>query len=80
MIGDTVTWEAKGPYGAREREGVVRAFIPAGEPAPDLENFRAQRINLVHDRYLVEIERAHGRTGLKMASLWMAPKAATVNE
>lgn len=80
-----ITWKARGPFGSRKRTGIVRKFVKAGTEivlprGADETKLKAEFVNTIHDRYLVEIQRRHGRTGAKIASLWMAPKAATIND
>ena len=79
-----ITWKARGPFGSKKRTGIVRKFVKAGNEivlprGADDTKLKAEFVNSIHDRYLVEIQRVHGRTGTKIASHWMAPKAATIN-
>jgi len=80
-VGRKIEWESVGPRGhVVVRRGTVRGRLTAGEAArlPKGAKFRAEVTNYVHARYLVEVERVDGRNGKKLASLWMAPKAVTL--
>lgn len=83
--GQKIRWTSKGPKGKKRREGIVRGFVPAGSEvkfpkAADLNKFKAEMVNVIHNRYLVEIERVHKRTGKKLPSQWLAPKAAILDK
>jgi hypothetical protein len=74
-INSRVSWKTKSSTGKGERDGIVRAFVAAGKKIPKLpkgSKFKSLLVNKIHDRYLVEVE------GATLASLWMAPKAATL--
>lgn len=80
-INSHVSWKTKSSTGDGQRAGIVRAFVAAGKKIPKLpkgSKFKSLPVNKIHDRYLVEIERVNKKTGVKLGSLWMAPKAATL--
>jgi hypothetical protein len=83
--GQKIRWTSKGPMGKKRREGIVRGFVPAGAEikfpkTADMNKFKAEQVNKIHNRYLVEIPRVHKRTGKKLASQWLAPKAAILDK
>ena len=68
-----VTWKTKGPFGSRKRTGIVRKFVKANVAiklprGADPAKLKAEALNTIHDRYVIEIPRIHGRTGDKLAS------------
>lgn len=76
-----IRWTSRGPQGERKREGVVKAFVPKGQDiklpkSADPAKFKATVRNKIHDRYLIEVPRVNAKTGQKLASHWLAPKAA----
>jgi hypothetical protein len=80
--GTRVRWRSEGPNGHVMREGIVRALVLPGRKvtlpkSADPAKFKAKIVNRVHTRYLVEIPRANARSGRKLASAWLAPKAVT---
>ena len=82
--GTEVVWMSEGPRGHKMRRGIVRAHVPPGRRlklprSADSAKCRVTEINAVHARYLIEIPRANKRSGRKLASLWMAPKAVTLD-
>lgn len=80
--GTRVRWRSDGPQGhCVQREGVVRAYLPPGKRArlPADAKFKASEVNSVHARYLIEVPRANKRSGRKLASHWLAPKAVTLD-
>jgi hypothetical protein len=84
--GDTISWVSRGPYGKRRRLGTVVAFCPPKAnitrmmpKGADRKKFKAQAVNLVHNRYLIEIERTDARNGRELASTWMASKVVTLD-
>jgi D-aminopeptidase len=83
--GTEIVWLSEGPKGHKMRRGVVRAHVPPGRQlrlpkSADPAKCRVALVNAVHARYLVEIPRANKRSGRKLASLWMAPKAVTLDK
>lgn len=83
--GTRIRWRSDGPSGFRQLEGIVRAHIPPGRKArlpkhADKAKFKAKDVNRVHARYLVEVPRRNARSGRPIASLWMAPKAVTLEK
>lgn len=83
--GTPVRWLSKGPAGEKKREGIVRGIFAAGEAlkfpkSADLAKFKAEHTNSIHTRYLIEVPRTHARTGEKLASHWLAPKAVVFEE
>jgi hypothetical protein len=83
--GTEIRWTSKGPAGQKKRKGIVRGFCLAGEElkfpkSADLAKFKAEPMNQIHNRYLVEIVRVHKRTGKKLKSQWLAPKAVTLEK
>lgn len=85
--GAKIRWTSKGPAGTRKREGRVVGFCAPGEAitklmpkSADLNKFKAQKVNHVHARYLIEIPRTDRRNGQRLASSWMATKAVTLEQ
>ena len=83
--GQKIRWTSKGPAGKKRREGIVRGFVPADTEikfpkSADMNKFKAELTNKIHNRYLVECPRAHKITGKKLASHWLAPKAAILDK
>lgn len=80
--GTRVRWKSVGPAGEMKREGIVHGRFAPGEQLKfpkraDLAKFKANLVNSIHSRYLIEIPRVHAKTGEKLASQWLAPKAVT---
>jgi hypothetical protein len=83
--GSEIRWTSVGPMGKKKRKGIVRGFCKAGEElkfpkSADLAKFKAEPMNQIHNRYLVEVPRTHARTGKKLPSHWLAPKAVTLEK
>ena len=83
--GTHISWRSDGPRGYRYLRGFVRAHVPPGRKvrlpkSADPAKFKAKDINSVHARYLVVLRRRNGRSGRPIPSLWMAPKAATLEK
>lgn len=84
--GARIRWRSDGPRGrGRWREGVVRARLWPGDSAlahmpasADVMKLRAHDVNSVHTRYLVEVPRVNKRSGRRLASHWLAPKASVL--
>lgn len=80
--GQKVRWISKSPHGEKEREGIVRGYLKPGDElklpkSADVNKLKASPLNTVHTRYLIEVKRVHARTGVKLASHWLTPKAVT---
>jgi len=75
--GSRVRWKSEGRGGAKWREGIVRGYLEPGVRArpPKDAQFKAAAVNSIHARYLVEIRRENKRSGRKLPSLYLAPKA-----
>ena len=83
--GSQIGWRSDGPAGSRMLVGIVRAHVPPGRKirlpkSADPVKLRAQIVNTVHARYLVEVPRCNVRSGKRIPSLWMAPKARTLDK
>jgi hypothetical protein len=83
--GAEIIWLSDGPRGTRTRTGIVRAHVPPGRAiklpkSADPAKLRAKVVNSVHARYLVEVPRRNARSGRRLASQWLAPKAAVLDK
>lgn len=81
--GTCVSWTSKGPAGEKKRKGIVRGFVAPDHEvklpkSADESKFKAEKVNKIHNRYLIEIPRGENKkTGKKLPSYWLAPKAVT---
>jgi hypothetical protein len=83
--GTKIRWRSDGPKSATVREGVVRGYLPPGRrlklpKSADPAKCRVSQVNAIHARYLVEVPRRNARSGKKLASHWLAPKAKTLDK
>jgi len=63
----------------------VRAYLPPGRrlrlpKRADPAKCRVAEVNSVHARYLVEVPRHNARSGKRLGSHWLAPKAVILDK
>lgn len=89
-VGQKVTWTSESQGTAKTKVGIVRLHLPkweAGKKAfddfckcsPEQEYYlRSVSSFSGNDRYLVEVQRFHAKTGARLVSRWYAALRSTI--